>query len=606
MHSETLIPDHTVIVDGALIKQLTEKTLKCADILIHESLVAYLESQARIGTAQGNIGVDELEKLSALTKEKGIILRYAGRRLPRHDSEDLLLVDQALRDLALETGGTFVTSRHLQQKIANAQGITVHFIERLAQGKKMQIEQFFETTMSVHLREKVQPMRKRGKPGAWTFDTIREELLTAEEIKTYSREIIEESTARDDGFLEIERPGSTIAQIGNYRIVITRPPFSDGWEITAVRPVKKLTLDEYNLSEKLANRIKTSAEGILIAGAPGQGKTTFTQALAEEYAAQGKIVKTVEAPRDMVLPETITQHEISHGSSEEVHDILLLSRPDYTIFYEIRNTKDFELFADLRLSGVGMVGVLHATKAVDAIQRFLGRIELGVIPQVIDTVLFIKNGTVYQTLSIQMSVKVPAGMTEEDIARPVVEVLDFESGKAIAEIYSYGEETVVVPVKDEGKKEKRGARALAAKQIERSLQRFTEDVQVEVISDGKAIIRVPEKDIGMIIGKEGKRIQQIEEELGISLDVQELGSGGVQREKGTLLSYTTEETKKSIEFHVEPRYSGKNIYIYLKGVQLATVAASREGIISIRKDNALGKTLTNALHNEEELTVRVE
>ena len=70
-----------------------------------------------------------------------------------------------------------------------------------------------------------------------------------------------------------------------------------------------------------------------------------------------------------MLPETITQLAISHGSSEKC-DILLLSRPDYTIFDEIRNTKDFELFADLRLSGVGMVGVLHATKAVDAIQRF--------------------------------------------------------------------------------------------------------------------------------------------------------------------------------------------------------------------------------------------
>ena len=58
----------------------------------------------------------------------------------------------------------------------------------------------------------------------------------------------------DKGFIEIEREGSTIVQLGKYRIVITRPPFSDGWEITAVRPVKTLNLDDYKLSEKLMHQ----------------------------------------------------------------------------------------------------------------------------------------------------------------------------------------------------------------------------------------------------------------------------------------------------------------------------------------------------------------
>src|SRR3989338_7351315 len=129
------------------------------------------------------------------------------------------------------------------------------------------------------------------------------------------------------------------------------------------------------------------AEGVLVAGAPGRGKTTWAQAVAEYYALQNKIVKTGEAPRDLILPERITQYSISYGDSQEIHDILLLTRPDYTIFDEMRNTDDFKLFADLRLAGVGMVGVVHATSPVDAIQRFIGRVEMGVIPQVIDTVI---------------------------------------------------------------------------------------------------------------------------------------------------------------------------------------------------------------------------
>jgi len=161
-----------------------------------------------------------------------------------------------------------------------------------------------------------------------------------------SSEIIEAAGAVSDGFIEIERQGSTIVQLGSFRIVITRPPFSDGWEITAVRPVKKLNLDDYKLSEKLTNRIAKQAEGMLIAGPPGAGKSTFAQALAEYYAGQNKIVKTVEAPRDLQLSDNITQYSITHGSPQEIHDILLLSRPDYTIFDEMRNTPDFALFSE--------------------------------------------------------------------------------------------------------------------------------------------------------------------------------------------------------------------------------------------------------------------
>jgi ATPase len=80
----------------------------------------------------------------------------------------------------------------------------------------------------------------------------------------------------------------------------------------------------------IAKRIEEQAEGVLIAGAPGMGKSTFAQALAENYADKNKIVKTVEAPRDLVLPDSITQYAISHGTPQEIHDILLLSRPDYT------------------------------------------------------------------------------------------------------------------------------------------------------------------------------------------------------------------------------------------------------------------------------------
>ena len=111
-----------------------------------------------------------------------------------------------------------------------------------------------------------------------------------------------------------------------------------------------------------------------------------------------------------------------------------------------------------------MLGVVHATNPVDAIQRFIGRVEMGVIPQIIDTVVFIKNGTIHKVLSLRMTVKVPSGMTEADLARPIVEIADFESEKPEYEIYSYGEQTVVIPVEGSQKK---SVQKLAEKQIKK-------------------------------------------------------------------------------------------------------------------------------------------
>ncbi|MEM1649648.1 MAG: ATPase, T2SS/T4P/T4SS family, partial [Sulfolobales archaeon] len=260
-------------------------------------------------------------------------------------------------------------------------------------------------------------------------------------------EILEEVKVRGRGFLESERPYSAIIQVGLYRIVIVRPPLSDTLEVTITRPVAMPTLESYNLNEKLIKRFLEKAEGILIAGAPGMGKTTFAQALARFYIEKGKIVKTIESPRDMHLPDEVSQYSKSKGSSEELHDILLLSRPDYTVFDEMRDDRDFELYVDLRLAGIGMVGVLHATSPIDAIQRFLRRVDLGMIPSIVDTVIFINKGRVEKIYELELTVKLPTGLKEIELARPVVEVRDVESGELEYEIYTFGEQTVIVPVR---------------------------------------------------------------------------------------------------------------------------------------------------------------
>ncbi|MBI2541574.1 Flp pilus assembly complex ATPase component TadA [Candidatus Woesearchaeota archaeon] len=607
---ERIVPDTSVIIEGLLSEKVSHNHIKSNEIIIHEAVIAELEHQANLGKAIGFLGLDEIKRIKALSQEKGFELSFKGSRPKAAEIRHASLgeIDSLIRQLAFDEDATLITSDKVQSEVAIAKGMKVIYYKRPEKGlRKLKLERFFdETTMSVHLRENVPPYAKKGMPGNWQFKELRKALLKQDEIQDMSREIIEDAKLRKDGFIEIERAGSTIVQLGLFRIVITRPPFSDGWEITAVRPVKRLSLSDYKLSDKLMKRVAEQAEGVLVAGAPGMGKTTFAQGLAEYYAKQDKIVKTVEAPRDLILPENITQYAISYGDAQEIHDVLLLSRPDYTIFDEMRNTDDFKLFADLRLAGVGMVGVVHATSPVDAIQRFIGRVEMGVIPQVIDTVIFIKDGFVQKVLELRMTVKVPSGMTEADLARPVVVINDFETGKLEYEIYSYGEQTVVIPV--QAGRDKTSAHKLAESAILLEFQRYSRNPEVEMVSDNKCIVYVPESDIARIIGKQGENITKIEQRLGLSIDIKSLDEkydtkGAAKEQKEIPFDISFKKNQLMIELGIDMQ--NKDVDIYAGEEFVLSAKAGKTGTIKIKKSNNIGRRLMEAMSRKEKLRMVV-
>ena len=603
-----IVPDTSVIIEGILSKRLEKKQIKFKEMIIHEAVLAELESQANKNRETGYLGLEEIKKLKELEKKKEFKISFKGSRPKDFEIRYAKSgeIDSLIRSVAFEEKATLITADRVQSLVAEAKGIDVIFIEIEVLKRKIKLEKYFdEKTMSVHIKENTKVSAKKGMPGKWKFEEVSKKELTREEVRAISKEIIEETNMREDGFVELERRGSTIVQLGNYRIVITRPPFADGYEITAVRPVKRLELKDYKLAEKLDKRIKEQAEGILIAGAPGHGKSTFAQALAEYYASQNNIVKTVEAPRDLILPDTVTQYAISHGSAEEVHDVLLLSRPDYTIFDEMRNTQDFRLFADLRLSGVGMVGVVHATNPVDAIQRFIGRIDLGVIPQIIDTVIFIKNGFVEKVYSVVMQVKVPAGMIEADLARPVVTVSDFTTAKVEFEIYSYGEETVVVPVTD-AQSAYSPAKRIAAQSLENAFASYSNNVKVDMVSESKCRVYVPAKDIARIIGKSGSNIDRLEKNLGIKIDVEPLEeSASISNVQKQEINFSSQVTKKYVQFLPVEDYIKEEVDIYLNGQYIMSAKVGKKNILKINKNNKVGRILVNAVNKGENIELKI-
>ncbi|MBI2578598.1 MAG: Flp pilus assembly complex ATPase component TadA [Candidatus Aenigmarchaeota archaeon] len=588
MAKEKIVPDTSVIISGILTDLIAKGELSDAEIIMPEFVVEELRAQSSKGREIGFKGLEELKKLRELSGEK-IKLVKIGRR---QTMEEIQLakygrIDALIIDIAREYDAVLYTADYVQFLVCDAEGIKTRYFKPYEKKIETKLSSMLtKDTMSLHLKEGTVPMAKRGLPGKFSLVKLREELLTEDELEEIIKEVMDAARYEEDTFIEVGGHVASVVQMGDMRIAIARPPFSDGVEITVVRPIIKLTLEDYKLSEKLKERLAKRADGILIAGPPGSGKSTFAASLAEFYERQGKIVKTMESPRDLQVGPEITQYSKLKGSFENTADMLLLVRPDYTVFDEVRKTEDFLIFSDMRLAGIGMIGVVHATEPVDAVQRFIGRIELGMVPHIIDTIIYIKDGVIKNVYVLSLVVRTPTGMTEADLARPVVEVRDFETGTMEYEIYTYGEENVIIPVKE---KKESALQRLAKKHIFEEIKRFDRDAQVEFMSDEKILVKVDNEIIPRIIGKEGVTIKHLEEKLGLHIDIlPKVETFGKETK------FDQEESGAYMQF-VFSEKQGRIVNFYAGKDYLFSATIGKNGRIKVSKDSDIGKEAMKAL-----------
>ncbi|MBQ1781761.1 MAG: ATPase, partial [Methanobrevibacter sp.] len=183
---------------------------------------------------------------------------------------------------------------------------------------------------------------------------------------------------------------------------------------------------------------------------------------------------------------------------------------------------------------------------------------------------------------------------------PVIEVRDFETGELKNEIYTYGEQTIVMDINlvNGGPSDsvtKSSVDKIAEKEILRKVKKLLpkkEKVDVEVISPERANIYIPEEFIPKIIGKNGKRIAEIEESIGISLGVEVIESKPISK---TPFEVDILHTKKQLILELGRDNGRKNFDIQINGEYLLTATTSKKGEIKIKRGIELSDLIIEAI-----------
>ena len=387
------------------------------------------------------------------------------------------------------------------------------------------------TVSTVFLKADCPPRVKRGHITELEVVELEMEAFSSSTIEEISQgldiTLEQHSETRGDCFVEIDRHGCKVMQVGDLRVTISWPPFSDGWEMIVVRPVAQPDLDDYNLDENLLKLIADlQNQGTLVSGMPGSGKSTLASAIARWLDGEGAVVKTMESPRDLQLPQRVTQYaplaedDRSRGSMELTADILFLARPDFIVYDEVRKTKDFEVFGDCRLAGLGLLGVTHSASALEAIQRMIGRVELGILAQILTTVIHVEKGKIGEVLQLAMTVKAPSGM-QSDLARPVIQVKRYPDGKVLNEIFSFGEQICIVDADGQAAGDEMSPmQLLAAAQLK---DRLSEDYGIRIhhvkFSGGSVEVYPDESAIGVLVGQGGSTVKALEEQYEVKFSI---------------------------------------------------------------------------------------
>nr|MBC8517275.1 KH domain-containing protein [Nitrosopumilus sp.] len=177
---------------------------------------------------------------------------------------------------------------------------------------------------------------------------------------------------------------------------------------------------------------------------------------------------------------------------------------------------------------------------------------------------------------------------------------NFEDDVLEHEIYTFGEENVIVPV---GKKaDKVGIQKLAEDKIKETFRRYDSNAEVEILSDNRVKVSVDERNIASIIGRGGSNINEIEKLLKVHIDVVEKSSDDISLTSNDL-PFSFSESKTALLLTVNRDFSSMHANIYGNEKFIASVRIGKKGQIKIPKRSDVARNLMDLTSSQDDIKI---
>jgi ATPase len=179
---------------------------------------------------------------------------------------------------------------------------------------------------------------------------------------------------------------------------------------------------------------------------------------------------------------------------------------------------------------------------------------------------------------------------------------------------------VTVPLTgEEGESNESGVDRIARQEIQREIRGVADGhVEVELEGSNRAVVWVEEHDISHVIGKGGGRISDIENRLGIEIDVRTFderpggksgssggggGGGGQAVPTGASGDIVTPEITSRHVVVPAHDYTGDTVEVQADGEYLFTATVSRGGEIQVSRGSAIAEELEQAIDRGKQITL---
>ena len=189
-------------------------------------------------------------------------------------------------------------------------------------------------------------------------------------------------------------------------------------------------------------------------------------------------------------------------------------------------------------------------------------------------------------------------MTEQDLARPVIEVRSFENHNLEYEIYTYGEENIVIPISKEAKSG--GIEKLAESKIRETIRRFDSEAEIEILSNNSIRVRVDKDVMPSIIGRGGVTINDLEKSLGVHIDVEPKESSFGKGEW-----FEMSESGNNLILEVDSSKTGMSADIYVKDKLVSSSYVGKNGKIIFSKKSDSGRRIMKAAMSKQDIKIVV-